>query len=368
MPKHVRRILHLVGSPTSPFHRELSHLYAADCLTATADATRYEFHVADVAPDGHWRFPSDLTDDALNAAEPIALSAAIERIELLGIDVVVPQMFCIPGMTTYRALFELLGIPYIGNTAQLMATTADKALARSVIAQTDVSVPEGQVLRRNDMVVGDTVVGDTVVGDTVVGDTVVGSVVKINLPVVVKPVDADNSLGVTLVTNASELPNALEIAWLHSERAIIERFVELGREVRCATVMLHGELVCLPLEEYAVDAVTQPIRDHADKLARDPDGDLRLVAKESTRAWIVDTDDPITARVWEAALRCHAALGCRHYGLFDFRVDSNGEPWFLEASLYNSFARTSVIAVMAAAAGITLPELFASAISEAVAQ
>jgi D-alanine-D-alanine ligase len=353
MPKHIRRILHLVGSPTSPFHRELSHLYAADCLTATADATRYEFHVADVAPDGHWRFPSDLTDDALNAAEPIALSAAIERIELLGIDVVVPQMFCIPGMTTYRALFEMLGIPYIGNTAQLMATTADKALARSVIAQTDVSVPEGQVLHRNDMVVG---------------DTVAGGVVKINPPVVVKPVDADNSLGVTLVTNASELPKALEIAWLHSERAIIERFVELGREVRCATVMLHGELVCLPLEEYSVDAVTRPIRDHADKLARDSDGDLRLVAKESTRAWIVDTDDPITARVWEAALRCHAALGCRHYGLVDFRVDSNGEPWFLEASLYNSFARTSVIAVMAAAAGITLPELFASAISEAVAQ
>jgi D-alanine-D-alanine ligase len=356
MSKHVRRVLHLVGSPTSKFHRDLSHLYAADCLTATADATRYEFHVADVAPDGHWRFPTDLSDHALDAAQPVALSAAIEQIELLGIDVVLPQMFCIPGMTAYRALFEVLGIPYIGNTAQLMATTADKALTRSVIAQTDVSVPEGQVVRR----------GVTVAGGTVIGDAVSTSVVKIDLPVVVKPVDADNSLGVTLVTEASELPDALEIAWLHSERALVERFVELGREVRCATVMLQGELFCLPLEEYAVNPVTKPIRDHADKLARDPDGDLRLVAKESTRAWIVDTDDPITADVWDAARRCHVALGCRHYSLFDFRVDSSGEPWFLEASLYNSFARTSVIAVMAAAAGITLPELFASAIDEAV--
>jgi D-alanine-D-alanine ligase len=353
MSKPIRRVLHLVGSPTSPFHRELSHLYAADCLTATADATRYEFHVADVAPDGHWRFPSDLTGDALDAAQPVALSAAIERIKLLAIDVVVPQMFCIPGMTAYRALFEVLGIPYIGNTAQLMATTADKALARSVIAQTDVSVPDGQVVHR---------------GDTVAGDAASACGVKIDPPVVVKPVDADNSLGVTLVTNASELPDALEIAWLHSERALVERFVELGREVRCATVMLRGELVCLPLEEYAVNAATKPIRDHADKLARDPDGDLRLVAKESTRAWIVDTDDPITADVWEAARRCHSALGCRHYGLFDFRVDPSGEPWFLEASLYNSFARTSVIAVMAAAAGITLPELFASAIDDAVTE
>ena len=29
----------------------------------------------------------------------------------LDIDVVVPQMFCGPGMTTYRALFDLLGDP-----------------------------------------------------------------------------------------------------------------------------------------------------------------------------------------------------------------------------------------------------------------
>ena len=30
----------------------------------------------------------------------------------------VPQMFCIPGMTAYRALFDVLGIPYLGNPAR----------------------------------------------------------------------------------------------------------------------------------------------------------------------------------------------------------------------------------------------------------
>ena len=78
--------------------------------------------------------------------------------------------------------------------------------------------------------------------------------------------------------------------------------------------------------------------------------------------------DPVTPRVWQAARRCHDALGCRDYSLFDFRIDPGGQPWFLEAGLYCSFARTSVIAVMAAAAGIPLPDLFQLAIRESTAR
>jgi D-alanine-D-alanine ligase len=122
--------------------------------------------------------------------------------------------------------------------------------------------------------------------------------------------------------------------------------------------------VCLPLEEYAVDAQTKPIRGRDDKLARTADDDLYLVAKDASRAWIVPTDDPVTERVWEAARRCHVALGCRHYSLFDFRIDPDGQPWFLEAGPYCSFADTSVIAVMAAAAGVSVPRLFADALTE----
>ena len=334
-----QRVLHLVGSPTSDFHRDLSHLYARDCLEATADESLYEFHVVDVAPDGAWRFPRALDPASLDAAETMSAAEAIATIAGLGVDVVVPQMFCIAGMTHYRALFDVLGIDYVGNTAEAMAITADKTLARGVVSAAGVRVPDGEVLRP---------------GDTT---TLVP-------PVVVKPADADNSLGVTLVSDTSELDRALAEAWTHSDRALVERFVELGREVRCATLVVDGEIVCLPLEEYAVDAVDKPIRDHADKLARDDAGDMRLVAKETTRAWIVDSDDPVTAVVHHATRLCHAALGCRDYGLFDFRVDPDGHPWFLEASLYCSFARTSVVTMMAGAAGIDLPELFAIALAE----
>ena len=62
------RVLHLVGSAVSEFLADLSRLYARDCLAATADPGRYEFHVAYVTPDGRWRFPVDLSRDAIAAA------------------------------------------------------------------------------------------------------------------------------------------------------------------------------------------------------------------------------------------------------------------------------------------------------------
>ena len=126
-----------------------------------------------------------------------------------------------------------------------------------------------------------------------------------------------------------------------------------------------GGLVCLPLEEYAVDEASKPVRLADDKLRREGDGELALVAKTETHAWTVDPDDPVVAPVHAAARAAHRALGCRDYSLFDFRVDPDGGVWFLEAGLYCSFARQSVVPTMAAAAGITLADLFSAALHAA---
>jgi len=154
-----------------------------------------------------------------------------------------------------------------------------------MVAQAGVRIPDAEVVRRGDEV-------------------------SVALPVVVKPAAADNSAGVSLVRSDEELVLALEAAWRHGEVALVERFVELGREVRCGTVRRDGALIALPLEEYAVDAATKPIRDAADKLSRDPDGRLRLMAKDPSRAWIVASDDPAVAAVSAAARACHVVLGC----------------------------------------------------------
>ena len=337
----VLRVLHLVGSAISDFYCNLSRLYAQDCLENTANLALYEFHIAYVSPDRTWRFPTSLDRSAIAAANPMSLAGAVQVLTERKIDVMIPQMFCIPGMTQYRSLFDLLSIPYVGNPAELMALVADKAKAKAVVAAAGVSVPLGEVVRGGDRPL-------------------------IDFPAVLKPVNSDNSIGVAFVKNAADYDAALETALTHSDEVLVEKFIELGREVRCGIIVKAGELVCLPLEEYALDADTKPIRSYADKLKQNDDGSLGYAAKDSTKSWIVDKSDPITERVWAMARKCHIALGCRDYSLFDFRIDPQGQPWFLEAGLYCSFAQKSVLSTMAKASGTSLDTFFESMVQNAL--
>jgi D-alanine-D-alanine ligase len=334
------RVLHLVGSAESDFLCDLSRLYAADCLATVADEEAYRPVIAYVTPDLNWRFPEGLDAGRLAAAPPHPVGEAVRIIASLGIDVAVPQMFCRPGMTTYRALLDLLEIPFVGNDAATMALGADKPRAKAVVAASGVDVPGGRIVGR-------------------------GELPSPPMPVVVKPLDSDNSFGVSLVRRPDDLAVALASAREHGDQVLIEDYVELGREARCGILEVDGGLVPLPLEEYGVGAEA-PIRRTEDKIARAAGGGLELVAKGGPRARIVPADDPLTSRVWDVARVCHRALGCRDYSLFDFRVDPDGRPWFIEAGLYCSFARQSVIATMAAAAGIEPPDLFAAAIRGAL--
>ena len=340
----VLRVLHLVGSAVSDFYCYISRVYAEDCLKNAATSALYESHIAYVSTDGKWYFPTSLDPSAIAAANPMSLAGAVQVLADLQIDVMVPQMYCLPGMTQYRALFELLNIPYLGNTSELMALTADKAKTKAVVAAAGVSVPQGEVVRAGD------------------------AIPSIDFPVVVKPVNADNSLGVALVKNAADYDAAFQTALTHSEEVLVEKFIEVGREVRCGIIVEAGELVCLPLEEYALDRDTKPIRNYDEKFKPKDDGNLSLTSKHSPKSWIVDTSDPITERVWAQARKCHIALGCRHYSLFDFRIDPDGQPWFLEAGLYCSFTPKSVLVNMTKASGVSLDTFFDSMLQKALCE
>lgn len=337
-----RRILHLVGSPTSNFYRELSELYARGCLDALHDPARYDVVIAHVAPHGVWRFPQSLAAGDIEAAETMNLAQAVGILSQQWFDAAVPQLFCLPGMTVYRSVLQALAIPLIGNLPLQMGMTADKAVARSVVAAVGVNVPQAELLRA-------------------------GDVPTLLPPAVVKPNDADNSDGVTLVTARGGYAEALACAFAHSDAVLVERYIAAGREVRCGVIERDGQLVCLPLEEYAIDSEQRPIRTSGHKLKRDSDHQLALSSKTATESWIVDGDDPIVAAVHAAALRCYDALGCRHYGLFDFRIDTQGQPWFLEAGLYCSFSPQSVLVTMAVAAGIPTRTLFAGYVDQVAA-
>ena len=322
------RVLHLIGSAESDFFRELSFAYAGDCLEATDDPSRYENLIACVTPDGNWRFSDQFSRAIIEDVESVSLADAVRTIESSKVDVALPQMFCMAGMTDYRSLLQLLKIPFVGNLAPTMSLTADKAKARAVVAAYGVPVPAGEIVRS-------------------------GQTPTIKCPAVVKPVDADNSVGVSLVRSPEEYPSAIARATEYSDKVLVERFIPAGREVRCGVIDTGEALECLPLQEYRLDEQI-PIRGYGSKLTTNQDGEVDLASKYQQHSWIVDRDDPISRPVWEIARQCHVALGCRDYSLFDFRVDPNGQPYFLEAGLYCSFAPNSIITSMVAATGRTL--------------
>ena len=105
-------------------------------------------------------------------------------------------MYCIPGMTHYRALFDLLKIPYMGNTPELMAITAHKSRTKAIVAAAGVKVPPGELLRK-------------------------GDIPTIPPPAIVKPATADNSLGVSIVNEITDYDAALKKAFEHSEEVIV---------------------------------------------------------------------------------------------------------------------------------------------------
>ncbi|MGB3788166.1 MAG: hypothetical protein WA949_09155 [Phormidesmis sp.] len=339
-------VLHLAGSADSDLYCDISRSYAQGCIRATEDSLLYTFVIAYVTPDRRWRFPDALDRKSIERSISFSFAEAVEILAERKIDVAVPHMFCVPGMTEYRALLSLLNIPYVGERPASMAIAANKPRARAIVAAEGVRVPEGRLIRRKEPF----------------------DAIDLALPVVVKPTDADNSVGISLVKAQADYAKALAIAFDCADQVLVEQFVALGREVRCGIVVDAGEMVCLPLKEYRMDAERRPIRTYDDKLKRNEAGEIELAVKEGVHSWAVDLDDPVVPEVWEMARRSHLALGCRHYSLFDFRIDPTGQCWFIEAALYCSFAPGSVLVAMMNAAGTPLKVFFDKMVRQALSE
>ena len=90
------RVLHLAGSRVSDFYYNLSVIYAREVVQPVGVSSYY----AVVYPDGLWQLGTSL--DSLSEKMPLQKAIA----GLPEVDVVVPHMFCVPGMTSFRGFFQ----------------------------------------------------------------------------------------------------------------------------------------------------------------------------------------------------------------------------------------------------------------------
>ena len=302
-------VLHLVGSAVSDFYYKLSVLYASEVVQPAGVASHY----AVVHPDGMWQLGKSLD----NLEPKISLDKAIAQ--LPQVDVVVPHMFCFPGMTSYRAFFEdLLGIPVVGAKSDCSSLTTNKSHTRNIVEAAGVRVAQAQLLTKGDSL-------------------------KMKPPFVVKPNSEDNSTGVTLVKDESEIASALSSGFKYDNILLIEEYIP-GRELRVGVIEKDGKLEVLPAMEYLLTK-EQPIRTLDDKLGTQDDGSL---ARQPVNvACPADIGSELQHKLAEAVKKAHVALGNRDYSLYDFRIHAETqEPYMLESCSFWSFINASVLSKM----------------------
>jgi len=344
-----KRVLHLIGSRQDQFYNDLSLVYARACDDCPSlDRHRFDFMYAVVDLDGSWSFPGSLSEEDVVKAERLSLAGALMRISELAPDVMVPHMFCVEGMTRYRSLFDLLEIPFLGNHEYTVWPATDKATTKQLLAANNVAVPRGELCEKGfqDMPM------------------------SVKVPLVVKPCNEDNSRGITFVKKEEDVKAAMEYAFSFDARVVVDEYIA-GREVRAACIEEEdGSLYVLPKLEYFLE----DIRTSAHKLKTDSNGKLSKDAvkeakKDGDRKCPADLSPELHKRIDSMVKRAHRALNCRHYSLYDIRINAEEEPFILEACLFCSFSPVSVIPSMAEQAGredLKHPKLFHSFLERTV--
>jgi len=159
-----------------------------------------------------------------------------------------------------------------------------------------------------------------------------------SIPFVLKPVADGSSVGVFIIRNEKDLSAAAEVAENHGNY-MFEEFIE-GREV---TVGILGS-TALPLVEI------RPVEGFYDYRNKYTQGRAEHTCPASF-------DDVTTARIQEAALLAHKALGCEVYSRVDFLVPEAGDPVVLEVNTIPGMTELSLLPEAAAAAGTRFPQL-----------
>ncbi|GAA3595780.1 D-alanine--D-alanine ligase [Klugiella xanthotipulae] len=239
------------------------------------------------------------------------------------------------------SLLQAMKISYVGSPASAARLAWSKPHAAAIVAAAGVATPASITLPRDEF-------------RELGAHSVLPLIAEaLGFPLVVKPAQGGSAQGVTIVSEASELPRAMVDAYTYSDIAVIERRI-IGTEVAVSIVEHEGITTTLP----AVEIV--PRSGIYSYEARYNAGETYFY----TPARLTDT---VTTAVSEAALTAHDALGLRQLSRIDFIVDSDGSPVFLEASVMPGLTETSLFPLAASAANLTLPEICSQLALDAMA-
>jgi len=283
-------------------------LASAASVAAGLDPATYQVVPLTIGRDGTWRD---------RGGRPMSLVGAAQV--LRGCDVAFPVVHGLHGEDgTLAALCDLANLPYVGSGVGAGALAMDKWVTKLVAEALGIPTARGRLVTAG-----------------------TAEVERWTGPVVVKPVAAGSSLGVSLVTEPTSLPAALAAALALDSQALVEQVVP-GREIDVAVLRRpDGSLLVPP----AIEIMGDGPFDYEAKYGGH--ADLRVPAA------LTETE---VKALEDAAVATYQALGCSGVARVDFFLTEQG-PVLNEVNTIPGMTEHSQVPRMFAAAGLTYAEL-----------
>jgi D-alanine-D-alanine ligase len=300
---------------------------SARSVLDSLDPDRYEPVTVEIGRDGRWELGAGPNGRELTAgtpAETLPVPTAKVPATLGEVDVVIPILHGPFGEDgTVQGLLELADVPYVGAGVLGSALAMDKDKFKAVMRDAGIPVTRNITLRLGDEPRN-----------------------PYGYPVFVKPARLGSSVGITKVREESELAAAVELAFRHDEKVLVEEFVS-GIEVECGVLGNLKPIASLP-GEIVSHGFEQP--DWYDYSAKYDEGGMDLIVPPRIPQEQVE-------RVQELAVEACVVAEVEGMARVDFFVDDDGEVLVNELNTIPGFTATSVYAKLFDASGIPYPEL-----------
>jgi len=257
------------------------------------------------------------------------------------VDVVFPVLHGPHGEDgTVQGALETAGVPYVGAGVAASAVAMDKALFKVFLEHADIPTPGHAVVTAAQWARDPAAVRARIAEHP-------------GYPAFCKPARLGSSVGISPVPTEDDLAAALDLAFVHDGKALVERAIR-GREVEVG-VLDGDDPVASPVGEITFDG------DWYDYATKYEPGRSRVQVP-------ADLPPDVADRARALALKAFAAVDCTGLARIDFFVTDDGEVLLSELNTMPGFTPTSVYARLLEAAGVGYGDLVGRLIDLGVAR
>jgi len=233
---------------------------------------------------------------------------------------------------TILAYFDLIGLRHTSAPFYQMALTFNKRDCLSVVEKYGIKTATSYYIDKGNEINIEKIID------------------KVGLPCFVKPNNAGSSFGISKVKTKTEIIPAINKAFKEDSQILIEEFLD-GPEITIGVLNYKGKIKVLPMTEIVTE------NDFFDYEAK-----YLGKSEEITPARI---SPKIHLKLEKMATQVYQILNMDGFSRAEY-ILVNNEPYFLEINTVPGLTNASLIPQQAAAAGISLEELFNNAIDMAL--